>query len=102
MKWPWVARSLHDEVRADRDRLRAQCDGLVDHLKRVERAERGLPEVPSDRKVVEPMPDDVRSLINAWGPNARVTMERDAWAVYARTRDWNKVREAIKPEETVQ
>jgi len=55
--WPWVSRLAYEQVASERDRLRAQNDALIEHLKRIDRAEHGMPELPRQpRAAQEKMP----------------------------------------------
>jgi len=58
MKWPLVSRRAYDLLMDERDRLREQVDKLLDHIKRTDRVEHGMGEVPRPQKPpLEPMPD---------------------------------------------
>ena len=98
MNWPWVSRLALDAVLSERDRLRELNDKLVDSIIRIQRKEIGLPEIqPEKRQPVEPLPQAVIGLINAWDdPLIRADMEKQARAVYRQSKDWNAVIEALQ------
>ena len=64
MRWPWVSRTAYDLLLDERDRLRAKNDNWEDHMRRVERKDRGMTELPTERrKPVEPMPPELERVI---------------------------------------
>jgi len=77
--WPWVSRLAFEQVASERDRLRVQNDQLLDHLRRVDRAEHGMSEVPREpRQPQEPMPKSLRAYFNGFADQRMAKMMRDA------------------------
>jgi hypothetical protein len=67
MKWPWVSRRAFDMVVEERDRLRVMNDQLMDHVKRINRVEHGLGELPrAKREPIETMPKQLRDYIDGF------------------------------------
>lgn len=78
MNWPWVSRRAYDVVIDERDRLREQNDALLDHIRRVDRIEHGVPELPRQpRPAFEPMPQELLHYINSYGDERFQKMQRD-------------------------
>lgn len=72
---PWVSRLAYDAVCSERDRLRLQLDSLLDHVKRTDRLEHGVSEVPRPpRPPLEPMPHSLREKLDGWS-NASIRRE---------------------------
>lgn len=53
MRWPWVSRVAYDLVVEERDRLMHKNDNWEDHVRRTDRKDRGMTELPTKKK--EPM-----------------------------------------------
>jgi len=71
MRWPWVSRAYAEAVVEERDRLRAQVDKLLDHMTRVDRTEKGLPELPAQpRRPAPQLTPRIRQLIARYGSAA--------------------------------
>ena len=120
MRWPWIGRLAYDALCADRDRLlattvpmatftvlcaerdhlRGEVNRLVDHLTRLERWERGMPEtVRPDRKPIEPMPNDIAEYVNGFGKQIRTQMTRDYYRARARGETVENIRAVMLAEE---
>lgn len=109
MRWPWVSRSALDAVTSERDHLRHQVDALTDSVVRLQRSDRGLPEVPRQpKRNIEPMPDALAKKIKQWANPSLQKMHRDE-AIRRHVRDgipWPQVeadydREQEDPLETI-
>jgi hypothetical protein len=100
MKWPWVSRGAFEAVCGERDRLIEQNGKLLDHVKRVDRAEHGLAEVPREpRKKIESMPDDLAEHLNAFAdPSIRRAQRNEAYKRHLAGESWEAIkREAMTP-----
>lgn len=96
VRFPLVSRLAYDEACRARDRAESQVDTLLDHVRRVERVERGMTEMPRQQKPAEVMPDDMIAYVQGWGsPETQSSVEDGLWKLYRRLRDWDKVRAAI-------
>lgn len=102
MRLPWVSRAAHDLALAEIDRLNTRLDGLLDHFKRVERREAGLPEVPRQEKPREPMPPDVYDMFRSlYGDSSGATQgiqKRDMIQLFKETGSWDTVRNVLQEE----
>ncbi len=70
MSWfPWVSRTAYDMVLAWNEELRTKNDAWEDHIKRIDRREHGLTELPVEKK--EPadvaIPSNILRIINRFG-----------------------------------
>ena len=69
MRWPWVTRMAFELVQEERDRLRQQCDRLLDQLTRIQRKDRGMSETPMEDGpgagpvATGPMPEEIQRFI---------------------------------------
>jgi hypothetical protein len=77
LRWPWTSVARLDDMRADRDQWKALAEKLSDQLVRMERRERGMPEVPKERPKLEPMPDVLREYIAGFASPAVKKQMRD-------------------------
>ena len=60
-----MSRTAYDLLLDERDRLRAKNDSWEDHMRRVERKDRGMTELPTIRREpVEAMPPDLERVID--------------------------------------
>jgi hypothetical protein len=103
VSWPWVARSTLDAVCAERDRLLADNQKLLEHVTRVQRHESGLPEVPRQprERRASPMPTDLSGYIaGIQNPALRRTMRAEAWRRYKDGETWEAIQaEVMRPPE---
>lgn len=101
MAWPWISRAAYDSLGREIEHLRIQNAQIIDALVRINRAEAGLPEKPTEKKPVEPMPDDIAEYVSQFGSGTvQQELENDAWAVYRRSgNDWDAVRKAFERHE---
>lgn len=90
---PFVARSTLDAVREERDWLRTELQKANDHRERLERKIAGLPEEKRQpRRVIPPMPDDVREEIEGYDdPDVRTQLEKECKAEVFRGKTWDQV-----------
>ena len=108
MKWPWVSRLAYELVTDERDRLRAQVDGLLDQTARLARRSLNLPERPPALHEAKPIevPGEVEEIIERFASEA----VRDALRAQCiarmrsdRTETWGRIRaellRQIGPEE---
>lgn len=92
-----MSRSAFDLVVEERDRLRAQNDDLMDHLRRRDRAEAGLRETPVQKPGREPIPEEVMDQINRWESRAvRDRQLEDAHRAYRLLGSWDRVLEHLR------
>ena len=98
LRWPWVSRLAFDAVSAERDRLLAENARLLDHVTRMERADRGLSEVPRQpRPPMEPMPRDLAEHIAGYdNPTVRVELRRTCFR-RARNESWDAIKADVMP-----
>lgn len=94
MGLPWVSRDAHRTLERENEHLRSVNATLIDQLTRVRRAEAGLPEAATEKKPVDPMPEDVEEAIALYeSPVIRRELTTEAWRLYERHgRDWDAVR----------
>jgi iron-sulfur cluster repair protein YtfE (RIC family) len=100
MKWPWVSRLAYEILRDERDRLREQNDGLMEHLKRVDRVEHGMTELPREpKRVLEPMPQELVEFINEHAsPHIRREMRNQAFKRYhSKGESWAQIMRDVMP-----
>lgn len=96
MRWPWVSRAAFEIVVEERNRLREREEALQEALIRLARKGSGMPEEPRAQRKEDPMPEDVRELVEMW--DSQMTRDRlmeDAWKMYRRVGDWGPVREML-------
>jgi len=100
--WPWVSRRAFDLVVAENDRLRTQVDGLIDHVKRIDRIEHGVGEVPRPaRPTYDPMPKELVDHINGWQhPGVSRDLRNRAWARRRAGEPWAQIVHSMLIEET--
>ena len=99
MTWPLVSRRAFDLVVDERDRLRAQNDRLIEHQNRIERREAGLPEVPREKRPVQPMPRTLRRWIEGHGtPEIRRALMQEAHKRYAGGQSWESIEQEVTRE----
>ena len=78
MPWPFVARSAYVAVCGERDRLAAELaqererlDRALDHVRRLDRVRRKLPETPAAPKVPDaPLPQVAVEYLEGWAKNS--------------------------------
>lgn len=85
------------ELQEDKRELQAQVASLLDHIVRLERASQGLPEnAPHTRKPLEPMPAEVKEMIDAWdNEDVRQDLSRRAHNL-ARRKGWDAAKELLE------
>jgi len=93
IRWPWVSRRAYDVLVDERDRLRTQNDMLLDHVKRIDRTEHGLGELPRpQRPVVDPMPTELRKHIEGFAdPRVRKTIRDQCYRRHASGVKWSVI-----------
>ena len=99
MRWPWVSRLAYEEVRYDRDRLRARVESLEDEVIRMARSARGMRETPrtTKRAEIEPIPADIRALVGKFqSPASQEWMEAQARQMNAAGAPWEEVRKVLR------
>jgi hypothetical protein len=105
LKWPLVSRRAFDLALDERDRLRAQVDSLLDiiashqdHLRRVQRLDMGVREVPQAGPAPGRQSEIPRELmeyaLSVGNPAMREELIRD-WRVSAKTVGWEEVRQKV-------
>lgn len=98
MIWPLVSGRALAIVTDERDRLRAQVDRLLDHLTRMDRVEHGLHELAQQpAKPREPMPEELRALIDAFGSHQNRQQLKDAaFRLHAKGQSWESITAKIE------
>jgi len=99
VRLPWVSRTAYELLLDERDRLRDKNDSWEDHIRRVERKDRGMTELPVERKEpVEAMPPALERVINKFSSEAiRLSLRNQARI--ARVRDgkpWSKIQAELE------
>lgn len=99
MRWPWVSRTAYDLLLNERDRLRVKNDTWEDHVKRVERKDRGMTELPTKKKEpMEPIPSDLAYVIDKFASETTRQSLRNQ-ARIARTREgkaWSEIKAQLE------
>ncbi len=99
MKLPWVSRTAYELLLDERDRLRAKNDGWEDHIRRVERKDRGMTELPAKRKeTVDPMPPELERIINKFSSETiRQSLRNQARIARVREgKPWSRIRSELE------
>lgn len=105
MRFPRLPVSVlaYDEVKAERDRLRAQVDSLMDSLLRISRHEVGMPEVERQarRLDVTPMPKELAEhFASFWNQPMAKMMRAQAYRRHGRGELWEQImKDVMEPEE---
>lgn len=105
MKWPWTSTRAFGLAIDERDRLRAQVDSLMeiiashqDHLRRVQRLDMGVREVPQVGPPPGRQSEIPRELmeyaLSVGNPAMREELIRD-WRASAKTVGWEEVRQKV-------
>ena len=70
----------------------------MDHLRRIERREAGLPEVPREpRKKREPIPEGIRKLIQPFeSPQVRRGLEEECQEMYDGGAPWSEIQRTLE------
>jgi hypothetical protein len=91
----------YDTLVDERDRLRAQNDNLLEHLKRMDRVEHGVSELPVERKApLEPMPQMLRDYIQSFAsPSIQKEMRDQSFKRHARGEPWASILADVLPAE---
>jgi hypothetical protein len=99
VRWLWVSRAAYDLLLDERDRLRAKNDGWEDHVRRVERKDRGMTELPTKRREpMEPMPPELEYIIDKFSSETTRQSLRNQ-ARIARVREgkpWSKIQSELE------
>jgi hypothetical protein len=101
MKWPWIPRSAFDAVVAERDRLIAQNEKLIDHTTRMSRVEHGRSEEPrAARQTIQEMPRDLFAHFAAFENKSIGRLQRaEAYRRHAQGTSWLDIsKDAMPPE----
>lgn len=88
-------------VVAERDRIIKQNDELLEHLKRMDRVDHGVGEVPrKPRPELEPMPKELREYLDGFAdPNLRREQKNTAYRQHARGTPWDDIIADVIPKE---
>lgn len=99
MRWPWVSRIAYDLLLDERDRLRAKNDNWEDHVRRVKRKEKGMTELPAEKKVpLEPIPGEIERIIQKFGSEATRQGVRNnvLMARHRQGQPWSKIQQTLE------
>ncbi len=104
MRWPLVGRAAFDVLERDNVWLREQLAAALDHNRRLERREAGLTELaPQPRKPPEPIPPEVRTMIEAFDSKAtRQSLQRQVMQRRGEGYGWPEIAQElakVMPEE---
>lgn len=97
LRWPWTSASRLDDLRAERDWLRAKVDDLTGQLVRLERKREGLPEVPKERPKMEPMPAELRRYLMGFKDSARQQIAEAYRRHKEGSESWDSIIQSIVP-----
>ena len=99
MRLPWVSRTAYDLLLNERDRLRAKNDTWEDHVRRVERKDRGMTELPTKKKEpIESIPSAVARVIDRFSSETTRQLLRNQ-AKIARVREgktWSEIQAELE------
>ena len=94
MMWPWVSRAAYDLLLDEGDRLRGKNDNWEDHVRRTERKDRGMTELPTKKKEpMEAIPSDLDYVISKFDSESTRQLLRNQ-ARIARVREgkaWSEI-----------
>ena len=96
-----MSRRAFDLVLDERDRLRAEVDELMAHVKRMDRVEHGLLELPYERPAPpEGMPTELQEYVDGWQDrNIRREVVRSIVQARQDGKEWDQIiREVTDPE----
>tara|TARA_R110002074_G_scaffold3352_2_gene17944 strand:- start:3660 stop:3971 length:312 start_codon:yes stop_codon:yes gene_type:complete len=99
MKWPWVSRMAYDLIVEERDRLRAKNDSWEDHVRRTDRKEKGMTELPAQKKAPpEPIPPDLAYVIDKFSSETtRQLLRNQARIAHSREgKKWSEIRAELE------
>ena len=97
--WPWVSRRAFDLVVKQCDRLEAQNDSLLEHVKRMDRIEHGVGELQPEAKPKEPLSDEIIHEIRRWARvDTREELTRQALTLRAQGKTDEEILDALRGE----
>ena len=102
-KLPWVSRLAYDQLEQERDWLREQNATLLEHVRRMDRVEHGLGELPrTPRAELQPMPIRLAEHFRtAYANKSIAKMQRDeAYRRHASGVSWPAIEQEIFSAET--
>lgn len=97
MTWPWVSSRAYGQVCSERDRQLEINATLLAELVSIARVRVGLREKRSkERPPTEPMPEEIRNIINRWESEPSRRQMRQQVAILRRSgKSWDQIEAAL-------
>jgi hypothetical protein len=99
MMWPWVSRLAYNLLVEERDRLRAKNDSWEDHVRRIDRKDKGMTELPVEKKApTEPIPPDLAYVIDKFSSETtRQSLRNQARIAHQReNKKWSEIQAELE------
>lgn len=77
-----MSRRAYDILESEVSRLREHNERLFDHAIRMARVEHGRPELPAEKKKIDPMPNELTDILDSWSEPTRTLLYDEARRAY--------------------